>query len=499
MAQCDRSAHSIYTQTNGKPLSQTGDASGGESEVRDAKIGRSIPLETSLMSPSDIQSFDDADVVVLLPTLNEEEGLARTLDEIPFDNLRSLGWTVRPLVIDGPSTDRTREVARARDVPVLVQQTRGKGAAIRQALQWLVQHRVRYVIVLDADCTYPGTMVPAFAQLLDAGSQLVVGIRQPVRPAHSDGRELVHRIGNRLLNVTASQLSGLPILDLCSGFWGVRLDVVAGLHLETDGFEIEAELFSKAYRAGFNVSQIPITYRERVGVAKLRAIHDGARILLTTVRFGRRGTHAVLGIPKPMAIRDLLSVVMVHGATDFVVYFDAARRAEAEQIAARIRAGTPGSRVSVQPTPALPLASLPSVTPESGRSVTIRLPTLTGAIPETGAYAILDLPTTGRVVTLAPASELRAARSGAFAGRDDLRLEYAPFRWPAVDRVKALIANSFPSGEAKELAFLGANGHYGTLAVWRHPHGATVVDTAGVPAHVETHVTGSAVASDESL
>ncbi len=499
MAQCDMSAHSIYTQTNPKALSDAPRAPEEENGVREPRAARSIPPEASLMTPAEVASFDDADVVVLLPTLNEEEGLARTLEEIPFDSLRSLGWRVLPLVIDGPSTDRTREVAHARQVPVLLQQTRGKGAAIRQALSWLVQHRVRYVVVLDADCTYPGTMVPAFAQLLDAGSQLVVGVRQPVRPAHADGRELVHRIGNRLLNVTASQLSGLPMLDLCSGFWGVRLDVVAGLHLETDGFEIEAELFSKAYRAGFNVSQIPITYRERVGVAKLRAVHDGARILLTTVRFGRRGTHTTLGLPKPLAIRDLLSVVMVHGATDFIVYFDAARKAEAEQIAARIRAGTPGSRVAVKPSPTVP-AALPTVAgPEAGRPVTIRLPTLTGAVPETGAYAILDLPTTRRVVTLAPPSELRSPRSGAFAGRDDLRLEYAPYRWAAVDRVKALLANTFPSDESKELAFLGANGHYGTLAVWRHPHDATVVDTTAATVPVTTHVTGGRGPHDDAL
>src|SRR5271170_3951542 len=222
MAQCDTSAHSIYTQENAHSLREARGAPERENEVRESRHMPPIPPETSLMTPAEIASFDDTDVVVLLPTLNEEEGLARTLQDIPFQNLRSLGWTARPLVIDGPSTDGTREVARTHGVPVLLQQARGKGAAIRQALDWLITHRVRYVIVLDADCTYPGSMIPAFAQLLDAGSQLVVGVRQPVLPPHTSGREFVHRVGNRLLNVTASQLSGLPILDLCSGFWGVR-------------------------------------------------------------------------------------------------------------------------------------------------------------------------------------------------------------------------------------------------------------------------------------
>jgi dolichol-phosphate hexosyltransferase len=132
------------------------------------------------ISADEARQFQDLDVVVVLPTLNEEHGLPQTLDGIPFDAIRAAGWTVRPLVMDGGSTDRTREVAHERGVAVLDQSGRGKGSAVREALHWLSERNVRFAVVLDADCTYPGKMVPAFIELLDAGSQLVVGVRQPV-------------------------------------------------------------------------------------------------------------------------------------------------------------------------------------------------------------------------------------------------------------------------------------------------------------------------------
>ena len=224
----------------------------------------------------DAEKFRGIDVAVVLPALDEEEGLVHTLDDIPFSALRRSGWKVLPLVVDGGSTDRTCEIALERGVPVLHQQSRGKGAAIRETLAFLAKQGVRFAVFLDADFTYPGGAIPATIELLATGSQLTIGVREPVRAANDDAREFVHRVGNRILNITASQLSGLPLLDLCSGFWGVDVAAVTPLHLETNGFEIEAELFTKACRAGYTLSQIPIPYRERLGVAKLHAVRDGS-------------------------------------------------------------------------------------------------------------------------------------------------------------------------------------------------------------------------------
>src|ERR1700675_1320919 len=117
-----------------------------------------------------VATFQGVDVAVVLPTLNEEGGLARTLADIPFGAMCSGGRTVRPLVIDGGSDDRTLEVAHERGVFVLHQRAKGKGSAIREALEWLAGQGVPYAVVLDADYTYPGTAIPAVVELLEAGT-----------------------------------------------------------------------------------------------------------------------------------------------------------------------------------------------------------------------------------------------------------------------------------------------------------------------------------------
>ena len=46
-------------------------------------------------------------LVVLLPVLNEELGLAWVLERIPYAKLEEMGYKKTVLVIDGHSTDAT--------------------------------------------------------------------------------------------------------------------------------------------------------------------------------------------------------------------------------------------------------------------------------------------------------------------------------------------------------------------------------------------------------
>lgn len=452
-------------------------------------IERTPLLTLPTLISGDAESIRGQDVAIVLPTLNEQDGLVRTLADIPFEQLTAGGRTVVRVVIDGGSTDRTVDVAREHGLPVLQQRTRGKGAAIREALEWLALAEVRWAVILDADFTYPGTAVPAVVELLEAGSQLVVGVREPDTSPKEDLRELVHRIGNRLLNIGASQLSGLPFLDLCSGFWGVHLDSVRPLRLESNGFEIEAELFTKAYRAGYTVTQIPISYRERIGTAKLHAVRDGARILLTSIRFGRRDLRSAFSSPSPSQFRDLLTLAMIAGGKEFVVMTDPSRHAEAQEIVRRIRAGRPSVPYRIMTLPessgrrgGKPEVPIDPTGIHASGSITIFLPRIEPGGGTSSAYAFVHLPRSDRLVALRSGGvDLHdptfLSRSGGFtAGHEGLRVELNSDKArQTLERPRAIFANTFPDARAKELAFLGANGHYGRLVVLRPRGGAKVV------------------------
>ena len=319
-------------------------------------IGRGAG-EGSARLPVMADSFEAANAAIILPTLNEEGGLSQTLQDIPFERLALAGWRVRPLVVDGGSTDRTLEVAAAWRLSVLHQKSRGKGGAILEALDWLGERNVQYAVVLDADASYPGASVLPALELLDAGTHLVIGVRQSASGPPRSTREIVHRVGNALLNFVAGELSRSRILDVCSGFWGVQVQPARELHLLSHDFGIEAELFLKGQRADWTILQIPIPYRERVGEAKLHAVSDGIRILLSIIRFGHKSLQAAPPATSlvPRFIRDILVTALVGGG-DLVLVTPPSRENEARAVAFLLERSDLRPRVVVRAETSLPPA-----------------------------------------------------------------------------------------------------------------------------------------------
>lgn len=293
--------------------------------------------------------------LLLLPALNEEQGLNVTLGRFGAVPFPGPGSRPAVAVVDGWSTDRTASVAERYGAHLLRQEGRGKGGAVREGLAWAKANGLSTVAVMDADSTYPAESLPELFDLLDAGHDVVIGVRRPSESPFGSARTLVHRIGNGLLNYAAAQVSGQPVLDICSGFWGVRTEALERLALVSDGFEIESELFLKAFRAGLRVAQIPITYTRRAGEAKLHAARDGARILLSIAR------HSLRRAPMSSPGRDALGVgddlarlhpLLLALAPKHVVVLSARSRLdEAERIARRITSAMPTTQVA---TAALP-------------------------------------------------------------------------------------------------------------------------------------------------
>ncbi len=425
-------------------------------------------LELKADNGVDLGAYSGIDGVILLPTLNEEHGLPPTLDDLPLPALRSRGWSVKPLIIDGGSTDRTAEVATERGIPVVRQQTRGKGAAIREGLYLLRQLGVRFAVVLDADATYPGSAVLPAIELLDSGSDLVIGVRQPVTGRPHSVRDLVHRVGNVLLNFAAGQYSRSTYLDLTSGFWAVNVQKARELQLSTDDFGIEAELFLKAHRNGWNASQIPVVYRTRVGSPKLHAVPDGMRILLSIVRYGRRSLQVAPPAlsQTPSILRDLLLTAFINGHHDVVLFCPPGLQTEARSIAARLHRTGLYPRIVVGDDPA-------RATPSAGRAPSPMMATASGAVagPDGGVQVrfgprgrLLYVQLTGVNPPESPAAVDDAypatSRSGAYAAgqpRDQADI-LDPLRLmghrldvdPVARRRRLLSANGITVGEVSE-------------------------------------------------
>src|SRR5438132_6850845 len=176
-----------------------------------------------------------ASLSILLPALNEEDGVADVLNRIPRSKLQQKGYVYSVHLLDGRSTDQTRAVAKRLGAEIFVQSGNGKGAAFRE---FVPKIRDQYVVLLDSDGTYPPEVIPDMVGKLEAGSPVVIGSR--LRGSINDGAmSMANLVGNRMLSWLASFLFATPISDVCSGMWGFVSERLRTLGLTATGFELE--------------------------------------------------------------------------------------------------------------------------------------------------------------------------------------------------------------------------------------------------------------------
>ncbi len=222
-------------------------------------------------------------VCIIIPTINEAETIGRVIDEIPSQAMQEAGYEVEVMVIDGGSTDGTIQIAEEKGARVVVEPRRGKGRAMRTALDMT---QAEFMFMLDGDYTYPPGYITQMLELLRDTYPVVIGSRLRGQ-IEKGGMSRLNVIGNHLLTLMANILYGTRISDLCTGYWGLRGEVIPNLNLSADGFDFEAELFSQVAKKGYRIGEVPIYYRRRQTPPKLSSLRDGLRIgwALITRRF----------------------------------------------------------------------------------------------------------------------------------------------------------------------------------------------------------------------
>ena len=219
-------------------------------------------------------------VTILIPTKNEEAGIGATIDALPLEKLDELGLQVEVLVVDGHSTDRTREIAEAKGAKVVLQKGKGKGWGVRSAIPHITGD---YIVMLDADSTYPAESIPEFLEHVSNGSDVVMGSRfkGTIEEGAMSG---TNRLGNHVLSLMASALYGRRCTDVCTGMWAFKRGALKTLKLNSNHFEIEAELFAQSAKSGLRIKEVPILYRRRSGQSGLNSWRDGAKIAAKLLR-----------------------------------------------------------------------------------------------------------------------------------------------------------------------------------------------------------------------
>jgi glycosyltransferase involved in cell wall biosynthesis len=206
--------------------------------------------------------------LVLMAALDEEEGVGFTIAELK-QHLRNS----RVLVIDGNSKDKTVHVAKSWGADVIYQNGTGKGDAIGHAIKH-VSEDFDYVVLTDADYTYPAVFIPKMTEILEENPQvgMVCGNRFN---SHFDlrGMHNLFYLGNRTLAFAHNLLNGIELRDPLTGLRVVRWEILKNWEPKSAGFDVEVELNHHVERQGYEIVEIPIFYRPRLGEKKLKLRH----------------------------------------------------------------------------------------------------------------------------------------------------------------------------------------------------------------------------------
>ena len=222
-------------------------------------------------------------VGIAIPAMNEEKNIKSVLNR-----LKDFGYN-NILVIDGVSKDDTVKVAIENGAKIVLQEGAGKGNAIRQIFTNELQN-VKTLVLMDADGSMSAEEVPRFVRALENGVDIVKGSRF-VSGGGSDDMTLLRRIGNSFLLASVNLLCLTSYTDLCYGFAAFNRKAIRKLApvLESNGFEIEAEIFIKAKKLGLKVLEVPsFEFKREYGQSNLKTLDDGLEIFKTIVRHSLR-------------------------------------------------------------------------------------------------------------------------------------------------------------------------------------------------------------------
>ena len=218
--------------------------------------------------------YKDRRVTVVIPCLNEKEGIGEVLRELP-------SFVDEIVVVDNGSTDGTAAVARELGAHVVTELHRGYGRAYKSGFSRATGD---IIVTLDGDHSYP---VDALSYLLEAFMHSGVGFLSASRLPLLDRTAMSpkHKVGNRILSLAMSVLFLRWVHDSQSGMWIFQRDVLGKMRLTSDGMAFSEEIKIEAIRnSHIGFREIFISYSQRLGEKKLRPWRDGFQNLMFLFR-----------------------------------------------------------------------------------------------------------------------------------------------------------------------------------------------------------------------
>lgn len=209
-------------------------------------------------------------IKVIIPAYNEAESITHVINDIP-DVVNEV------IVVSNNSTDDTEANAKKAGATVLKENNKGYGYACLKGMQYIANQKEKpdIIVFLDGDYSdYPEELTRIVAPILDSNIDFVVGAR--VKELREDGSMTIPQIfGNWLATTLMTFLFKAKFTDL-GPFRAIKYQKLLDLNMEdkTYGWTVEMQL--KALKQKYTYTEVPVNYRNRIGVSKVSGTIKGA-------------------------------------------------------------------------------------------------------------------------------------------------------------------------------------------------------------------------------
>ena len=205
-------------------------------------------------------------ISIIIPAFNEESSIGLVLDALPQDKIREI------IVVNNNSTDDTARVASAHGARVVEEPQKGYGSACLKGIDELNAPDI--VVFLDGDFSdFPEEIVELVSPIEKGDADFVLGSRMILTESR---RALLPqaRYGNRLAVFLIKLFFNYSFTDL-GPFRAIRYSSLMAIGMQDMDFGWTVEMQIKAVKNGLRIQELPVKYRERIGVSKITGTVSG--------------------------------------------------------------------------------------------------------------------------------------------------------------------------------------------------------------------------------
>lgn len=209
-------------------------------------------------------------IQVIIPAYNEEGSIGKVIAAIPKT-------VSEVIVVSNNSTDTTEAVAKNAGATVLSEERKGYGYACLKGMDYIASKNEKpdIIVFLDGDYSdYPEELSKIVAPILEQDIDFVIGARtKELREVGS--MTIPQEFGNWLATTLMKLFFGATFTDL-GPFRAIKYDKLLALEMEdkTYGWTVEMQL--KALKRKYTYIEVPVRYRNRIGVSKVSGTVKGA-------------------------------------------------------------------------------------------------------------------------------------------------------------------------------------------------------------------------------